>query len=94
MPPKATLKTIIGNAHQSGYKIEFLDEANGNLVLSDSPSLTSFGFFYPIYLTSNGETDTVVEVGIKSKVWQIGPIRARHHERCFNGMKAAILAAS
>ena len=94
MPTGATLKTIIGYAQQSGYKIEFLDEANGNLVLSDSPSLTSFGFFYPIYLTSNGETDTVVEVGIKSKVWQIGPIRARHHERCFNGMKAAILAAS
>jgi hypothetical protein len=91
MPLRGTLQTIITYAQQSGYKIEFLDETHGNLVLSDAPSLTSFGFFYPVYLTPNGEAETVVEVGIKSKVWQFGPVSPRHHERCFNGMKAAIL---
>ena len=88
-----TLKTIIRYAQQSGYKIEFLDEVKGHLVLSDSPTLTSFGFFYPIYLTPQSEVETLVEVGITSKLWQIGPIRARHHERCFNGIKGSILAA-
>src|SRR5205085_2504810 len=79
-----TLKTIIRYAQQSGYKIEFLDEVKGHLVLSDSPTLTSFGFFYPIYLTPQSpiyltpqsEVETLVEVGITSKLWQIGPIRA------------------
>jgi hypothetical protein len=64
----ATLKIAIGYAQQSGYKIEFLDETNGHLVLSDAPSLTSFGFFYPVYLIPQSEAETLIEVGIKSKL--------------------------
>src|ERR1700680_4917921 len=71
MSPEITLKTIVGFAQQSGYKIEFLDEIQKCLVLSDTPSLTSFGFFYPIYLTALSEIETLIEVGVKSKLWQI-----------------------
>jgi len=93
MTPLAVLKAIITVAQQSGYKIEFLDENEGQIVLSDSISLTSFGFFYPIFVTSQGGDQTLVEVGIKSRAWQVGPIVARHHDRCFSGIKAAILVA-
>jgi hypothetical protein len=92
--PSSVLKTLIRFAQQSGYKIEFLDEAKGNIVLSDGASLTSYGFFYPVFLTSERESQTLVEVGIKSKVWQVGPIVSRRHDKCFNSVKAAILVAS
>ena len=93
MPQLAVLKAIVRYAQASIYKIEIFDEDNSNLVLSDAPSLTSYGFFYPIFVRSQG-AETLVEVGIKSRSWQVGPIVTRHHDRCFNWTKAAILAGS
>ena len=91
MPQSAVLKAIVTYAKTSIYKIELFDESNGDLVLSDVASLTSYGFFYPIFVRSQG-TGTLVEVGIKSRSWQVGPIVTRHHDRCFNWTKAATLA--
>jgi len=94
MTPSAVMRAVITFAQRSGYRIEFLDETEGKIVLSDSVSLSSFGFFYPIFVTPQGGDQTLVEVGIKSRAWQVGPIVARHHDRCFHGMKATLLAAS
>ena len=74
MTPSAVIRAVITFAQRSGYKIEFLDETEGKIVLSDSVSLTSFGFFYPIFVTPQGGDQTLVEVGIKSRVWQVGPV--------------------
>ena len=91
--PPSAMKTIITFAQQSRYNVEFLDDDERSIVLGDGPSLLSWGFFYPIYLTDR-QGQTLIEVGIKSKLWHPGRIRARLHEKCFNGIKAAIAAAS
>ena len=49
--PDVILKVIIRFAQMGGYKIDAIDEAGGRIVLSDSASLTSWGFFYPVFLT-------------------------------------------
>lgn len=90
--PASVLKSIIIFGQQSGYRVEFLDDNEKTIVLGDSPSFFSWGFFYPIYLTDR-EGQTLVEVGIKSKLWQPGRIRARLHDKCFYGIKAATAAA-
>jgi hypothetical protein len=90
--PDVLLKAIIRFAQMSGYKIDAIDEAGGRLVLSDSASFTSWGFFYPVFLTYQGNGSTVIEVGIKSKLVQVGPIVTRHHEKCLNGIRGAIMA--
>jgi energy-converting hydrogenase Eha subunit A len=65
--PSAVLHAITTLARRSGYKIAFVDETKGSLVLSDSVSLTSFGFFYPVFATPQGGGQTLVEVGIKKQ---------------------------
>ena len=90
--PDAILKVIIRFAQMGGYKIDAIDEAGGRIVLSDSASFTSWGFFYPVFLTYQNNGQTVVEVGIKSKLVQYGPIVTRHHEKCLNGIRGAVLA--
>jgi hypothetical protein len=75
--PSHVLKAIVVSVPVSTYKIELFDETNGNVVLGERPSLTSYGFFYPVFVRSEG-ADTRVEVGIKSKGWQVGPIVTRH----------------
>jgi hypothetical protein len=91
--PSHVLKAIVASVPVSIYKIELFDETNGNIVLGEAPSLTSYGFFYPVFVRSEG-ADTRVEVGIKSKGWQVGPIVTRHHDRCFSWVRATIFAGS
>jgi hypothetical protein len=72
--PSHVLKAIVASVPVSIYKIELFDETNSNIVLGEAPSLTSYGFFYPVFVRSEG-AETRVEVGIKSKGWQVGPCR-------------------
>ena len=88
--PQEALKAVIDFALQTGYEIDDFAETEGRIILSDSISLTSWGFFYPIYVSKNGDGSTLIEVGIKSKAPIAGTIALRHQERCFNGVKAFI----
>ena len=90
--PEETLKSIIRFAQQSGYKILALDEKLGQAVLEESASATSWGFFYPIFVSKQFNGSTLVEVGIKSKLVQVGPVVTRSHEKCVIGIKAALFA--
>jgi hypothetical protein len=90
--PREALKAIIRFAQQSNYKISIIDETKYRLVLDEPPTLTSWGFFYPIFISQCVDNATLIEVGIKSKLVQVGPIVWRHHERCVNGIKAALFA--
>lgn len=90
--PEETLKAIVHFAQQSGYKVPAFEEAKGQLVLEESASATSWGFFLPIFVSRQSDGSVLVEVGIKSKLVQVGPIVSRSHEKCVNGIKAALLA--
>jgi len=48
MTPQEALKAIIDFALQGGYRIDDFAETEGRIILSDSISPTSWGFFYPI----------------------------------------------
>lgn len=87
---KLALETIVNFAQQTGYSIDTIDESTKRICLSDSATLTSWGFFYPIFISRKSNGLTLVEVGIRSKWVMVGPIVSQHHEKCFNGIRAAI----
>jgi hypothetical protein len=87
-----TIRAVLKCAYRFSYSIDDINEKEGRIVLSDSATLTSFGFFYPVYITSNAEGQTVIDVGAQSKWYFVGdyavaPARAR----CFNAIKATVL---
>jgi len=45
-----------------------------------------------VSVTRQYENSTLVEIGIKSKWTQFGPVVSRSHNKCVNGIKAALLA--
>ncbi len=90
--PQETLKAIIHFAQQAGYNISAIDESKGQLVLEESTSVMSWGFFFPVFVSQQSDNATLVEVGIMSKLPQVGPIVSSAHEKCVNGMKAALFA--
>ncbi len=87
---KEAMKVVIDFALQGGYRIDDFEETEGRIILSDSVSSTSWGFFYPIYVSKNDDGSTLVEVGIRGKAPIAGTIALRHQERCFNGLNAFI----
>jgi hypothetical protein len=88
------MKTVIRFAQQSGYKVDDIADTGWRIILSESPTFTTWGFFYPVYMSPHPNGGTLVEVGIKSKAIQMGPIVTRKHETCFNGIRAAIMAST
>lgn len=87
------MKNIIQFAQNTGYKVDDFNETDAIIVLSDSTSLTNYGHIYPVYLTNHSDNSITIEVGIKGKANQLMRLDAPH-ERCFNGIKTAIYAAS
>ncbi|SEA56435.1 hypothetical protein SAMN05443667_105266 [Flavobacterium gillisiae] len=92
-PLDKSMKTIIQFAQSNGYKVDDFNETNGIIVLSDSASLTSYGYIYPVYLITQSDNSLLIEIGIKSKSTQLIGLDAPH-ERCCNGIRTAIYASS
>lgn len=90
--PSDTAKAVLRLVRNGRYDAEEISEDRNHIVLSEPPTLTTWGFFYPIYLTDLGEEGTLVEIGIKSKLVQLGPIKHRAHERFANSLKSVLLA--
>jgi len=76
-----------------GYKVESFDVEQKTVILSSSPRFSA-GFFYPIYITSQDDL-SVVEIGIKSKLFAGGPIggplRTKQHKKCFHAINNALI---
>ncbi len=84
------LQILIEKTQGSEYSIDSVDEEHLSLILSTPPTATTWGFFYPVYLTQQDDGRTLVEVGIQSKLYQMGPLVRRQHERCFAHVKGVL----
>ncbi len=77
------------------YTIEDIDESIGRIILSSIPNwisgwISGWGFFYPVYVSIQNDGNTLVEVGIKSRLYQGGPLVTRAHKKFYNRVKSAI----
>jgi len=62
----------------TGYSVEDHDAARGIVILSSRPTAFTWGFFYPAVIHAEG-AGTRVDLGIKSKLFQYGPLVTRAH---------------
>ena len=69
----------------AGYSIEDADPAHGIVLFSSRPTLFTWGFFYPAALFPQG-SGTHVHLGIKSKLFQYGPLVTRAHRKLANAL--------
>lgn len=74
-------------ANSSEYTIEAIDENSYSIVLGESITLMTNGFYFPIFLTMLDENNTRIEVGIKSKSFQVGPVVDKRHNSFVNKLE-------
>ena len=74
-------------ANSSEYTIEAIDDNSYSIVLGESITLMTNGFYFPIFLTMLDENNTRIEVGIKSKSFQVGPVVDKRHNSFVNELE-------
>lgn len=98
LAPEAAFKAVIGFAHSNNYSVASINESALSLCLEESASITGYGFFFPISVSTGAEGGAVVEIGTKRKVYAVGPIASRlvgrSHEKCVSGIRAALFATT
>jgi hypothetical protein len=75
------------------FKLGDSDEANRVLVFASAVTPFSWGFFFPVFVRAGG-TGTRIEAGIKSRLFQWGPIVARTHKEFVAALENAVAGAT
>jgi|TARA_Y100000294_G_C8421664_1_gene283060 hypothetical protein len=92
LPPDKIFKLVAQLPQRSKYKIDNIDETNMTIIISSSASAMSYGFFFPVYITQQTDGKTLVEVGIKGKIPQYGPVVTKNLDNIVNELKAVIIS--
>lgn len=87
--PEKIFSILVEEIPKNGYKIDALDEKNFSIIFSEPLDFTSWGFFYPVYIEMENYK-TIISIGIKSKVFQIGPIRNKKYEKMMNNIRSLV----
>jgi hypothetical protein len=67
-----------------------VDDDSGTVICLSSPvTFMSWGFFYPVHIHPEG-TGSKIVVGVRSKIFQVGPIPARAHAKCVEAIEQAL----
>jgi hypothetical protein len=72
-------------------KVHDSDTARGVVVLATGVTGFSWGFFYPVFVTPAGSGSTI-EIGIKSRAIQWGPVVTNNHKAAVAEIEQALNA--
>lgn len=71
------------------YRVDDADAQRRVLVLSSNPTFTSWGWLYPVFVHADG-TGARIELGIRSRFFQYGPLVGIAHRKCAAAIEAAL----
>ena len=63
------------------YRVDDHDRDRRTIVLSSNPTGFTWGFLYPVFVTPTSGGGSRVEVGIRSRFIQVGPLVTGAHDR-------------
>lgn len=90
LAPAAVIEKL-KNARWRRIKLHDSDAARGVVVLATGMTIFSWGFFYPIFVTRGGSGSTL-EIGVKSRVFQAGPVVTNNHKAAVAEIEQALKA--
>lgn len=77
------------SAMRGKFTADDRDPATKVVVLSSPVSFMTWGFLYPVFLHPAG-TGTRVELGCRSKFFQLGPLVTKAHDECEAAIQSAL----
>jgi hypothetical protein len=77
--PEAVMAALAGGVPAAKAALTASDPATHRLLLAQTPSFNSWGFFFPVHLSASG-SGTTVEVGTASRSFMWGPAVTKVHK--------------
>lgn len=77
------------SAMRGKFTADDRDPVRKIVVLSSPVSFMTWGFIFPVYLHAAG-TGTRIELGCKSKFFQLGPLVTKAHDECEAAIQSAL----
>jgi hypothetical protein len=90
-PQSDTLRLITDAGVAARYRLEEIDPAGEYVILGKRISGWTWGFFFPVFLSTGSDGLTLVEVAIKSRAGQIGPIVTYNRNRFVKMLQEAVV---
>jgi hypothetical protein len=90
LPPQAVFEKLKNGAWRC-IKVHDSDPDRLVVVLASSVTVFSYGFFYPVFIAAKGSGSTL-EVGIKSRAVQWGPVVTHNHKAAVAEIEQALRA--
>jgi hypothetical protein len=90
LAPAAVVEKLAA-AQWRRLKLHDSDAARGVVVLATGMTVFSWGFFYPVFITTNG-TGSTLEIGVKSRIFQAGPVVTNNHKAAVAEIDQALKA--
>lgn len=73
-----------------GFAIDDVDRDDTAVLLSTKPTFATWGFFYPVHVAADGRGGSEITVGIKSKLFQFGPLVTKWHRQCLLAVQTTV----
>lgn len=80
---------IVQAAPGAGLSVDAKELDTGRILLASGVTMFTWGFFYPVMIKVD-PAGTRVEVGIKSKLFQWGPLVTRAHDKVVALVESAV----
>jgi hypothetical protein len=91
-PAGEAFKVVEALPVSSKYKLGRVDLQRGRIIFSESMSMSSYGFFYPVDITPAAEGSTI-SVGVRSKYpLQFGPLAKSARDKARQALIDALKA--
>lgn len=92
VPADVAFRALAGPGN--GLTVARSSEPMKRVILGDKIGLTSWGFWYPVDISSHANGTTEVSVGIRSKAVQWGPLVGRAQNKMLDRVRAVIDGAA
>ncbi|HET6613190.1 MAG TPA: hypothetical protein VFG83_14430 [Kofleriaceae bacterium] len=88
LDPNAVYDRVAGGVDV--FAVEDRDPQTHVVLLSTKPTLATWGFFYPVVVAARPGGGTIIQVGIKSRLFQAGPLVTKWHNKCLKAIDQAV----
>lgn len=80
----------VSNFPQGKLSVVRADEGLKRVILADGMGWTSWGFYYPVDFVARHDGGTDINIGIRSKAIQFGPLVTRAHGKTLEAVRSIV----
>ncbi len=78
------------SAGVASFRVEDISKDMSAILLTNGPTLGTWGFFYPVVISPSADGGSLIQIGIRSRIFQLGPLVTKWHRKCVAEIEDAL----